>query len=168
MPIREVLHVPHPALRKKAHRVDDFDQELSDLLDDMVETMRSEAGVGLAGPQINVNQRVLVVEFARDTEEDIPPTVYTLVNPQITQFSSDTVVGAEGCLSIPGLMGDVERSRQITLQAQDRRGDPVKFKAQGWLARIFQHEVDHLKGILFTDRADQVWKIDEEEEYHAV
>jgi peptide deformylase len=166
---RKVLHVPHPSLRKKAQPVVDFDQDLETLLDDMVETMRAEAGVGLAGPQIDVGLRVIVVEFGSETHPDLPPTLFTVVNPEITDFSQETEIGAEGCLSIPDQMGDVERAVRITLEGQNRRGEPLKMKPSGWLARIFQHEVDHLDGILFTDRADEVWDIEEQEQdYHTV
>jgi len=169
MALRKVLRVPHPSLRQKARPVVDFDQELGTLIDDMVETMRSESGVGLAGPQIDVGLRVIVVEFGSETNPDLPPTLYPVVNPRITDFSLETEVGAEGCLSIPDQMGDVERAVQITLEGQNRRGEPIKMKPRGWLARIFQHEVDHLDGILFTDRADEVWNIDEQEQdYHTV
>ncbi|MDZ7844241.1 MAG: peptide deformylase [Anaerolineales bacterium] len=169
MSLRKIVEVPHPSLRNKAERVTEFDQDLKALLDDMVETMRAEDGVGLAGPQIDVGKRVLVVEFGSETDPELPPTVYQLVNPEITRSSPETVLGAEGCLSIPGFMGDVERSLHITIEGQNHRGDPLKMQPRGWLARVFQHEVDHLNGILFTDRAEQVWEIeDEAEDYHAV
>lgn len=169
MTLRQVIHVPHPALRKTARPVVEFDSALDQLLEDMVETMQAEAGVGLAGPQIDVNQRVIVVQYGDENNPDLPPALYTLVNPRITNFSEETAVGAEACLSIPDLMGDVERAVRITLEAQNRRGEPIKMKPRGWLARIFQHEVDHLDGILFTDRAEEVWEVDEpEEDYHTV
>ena len=169
MATRKVINVPHPTLRAQAAPVTSFDQELEALLDDMAETMRAAHGVGLAGPQIDVSRRVIVVEIGSEMDEELPPTLYKLVNPEITNFSLETVIGAEGCLSIPGLMGDVERAQRITLEAQDPRGEPIKLQAQGWLARVFQHEVDHLNGVLFTDKAERVWKTDEEtEEYHAV
>jgi len=162
MALRDVITVPHPTLRKKAARVEEFDQELQQLIDDMVETMRQEAGVGLAAPQIDVSQRVIVIEFGSEDDPDVPAALYTLVNPRITRFSPDTVSGAEGCLSIPGLMGEVDRAYQVTVEAQDRFGSAVKLHPQGWLARVFQHEIDHINGILYTDRAQQVWKTEED------
>jgi peptide deformylase len=84
--------------------------------------------------------------------------LYTLINPEITRFSSDSEVGTEGCLSIPGFAGDVERPLGVTVKGLNRRGQPIKIKAEGWLARIFQHEMDHLDGVLFIDRAEKVWK----------
>lgn len=161
MALREVIEVPHPTLREKAKEVSTFDQELGELMDDLVETMRHEVGAGLAAPQVNVSQRVIVVEFGSEDDETVPPTLYTVVNPEITKFSQEMVTGAEGCLSIPGLMGDVERSYSIIIQGQNRRGEPFKMKAEGWLARIFQHEVDHLNGVLYTDRATRVWNTEE-------
>ena len=86
------------------------------------------------------------------------PRLYTIVNPEIVRPSKETVVGTEGCLSIPGLVGDVERSESVTVKGFSRRGQPMKIKANGWLARIFQHEIDHLNGVLFTDKAIQVWQ----------
>lgn len=161
MSVREVINVPHPTLRKKAEKVQNFDEELAVLIDDMIETMRHESGAGLAAPQVNVSRRVIVVEFGSEEDETIPPTLYTLVNPEITKFSQELVTGAEGCLSIPGLMGEVERSQSITLQGKTPQGKAVKIKAEGWLARIFQHEVDHLNGVLYTDRASEVWNTEE-------
>jgi len=166
MPVREVIHVPHPTLREKAEKVTAFDDQLQSLIDDMVETMRHEAGVGLAAPQVNVSKRVIVVEFGSEEDESIPPTLYAIVNPRITTFSQDVVSGAEGCLSIPGLIGEVERPRSITIEGKNRHGEPFKMKAEGWLARVFQHEVDHINGMLFTDRASEVW--DTEEDYDPV
>ncbi len=158
MRIREIITVPHPALRRKARPVTRFDESLQNLIDDMVETMRDAPGVGLAAPQVNVPLRAIVVEYSED--EDAPPKLYTLVNPEITRHSRETEVGVEGCLSIPGLLGDVERYTRITVRGQSRRGQPMKLKLEGWIARIFQHEIDHLNGVLFTDKALSVYKAD--------
>ena len=124
--------------------------------------MRAAPGVGLAGPQVNEPLRVIVVEFGDEEDEEVPKKLYVLVNPEISRTSSETLVAAEGCLSVPGLMGDVERSTAVTVIAKNRRGQPIKLKAKGWLARIFQHEVDHVNGILFLDRAEKVYKPEEE------
>jgi peptide deformylase len=136
---------------------------LQTLIDDMVETMRVAPGVGLAAPQVNVPLQVIVVEFGDEEDEDAPPKLFTVVNPEIVRASNDMVTGVEGCLSIPGIVGEVERVDQITVQGQNRRGQPLRLKAEGWLARIFQHEIDHLNGVLFTDRASRVWKPEEGE-----
>ncbi len=161
MAVLEITKVPDKILKRKAKHVSDFGPDLQNLIDDMVETMREAPGVGLAGPQVNQLLRVIVVEFGDEEDEEIPPQLYTLVNPEISKMSKDTVVGTEGCLSIPELVGDVERSESITIKAQTRHGQVTKLKASGWLARIFQHEIDHLNGILFTDRAEAIYRLED-------
>lgn len=161
MPPREVIVIPHPTLRKKAAPVTDFGEETQQLIEDMILTLQEESGAGLAAPQVNVSQQVILVEFGSEEDETIPPTLYVTVNPKITRFSQEMVSGAEGCLSIPRLMGEVERSQEIVVEGQDRYGEPLKMKLHGWVARIFQHEIDHLNGILYTDRTTNVWETDE-------
>ena len=161
MALREIVTIPNQVLRRKAHKVTDFGPELQILVDEMVETMRAAPGVGLAAPQVAVPWRVIVVEFGSEDDENIPPKLYTVVNPVITRASKDTLVGTEGCLSVPGIVGDVERSEAVVVKGFSRRGQPVTVKAKGWLARIFQHEIDHLEGVLFTDRAENVWQTEE-------
>lgn len=158
MAVREIVTVPHPTLRRNARKVTDFGPKLQTLIDDMVEIMRVAPGVGLAAPQIDVSQRVIVVEFGDEEDETVEPSLYTVVNPEIMRPSRETVIGTEGCLSIPMLVGDVERSESVTVKGLNRRGQPIKLKAKGWLARIFLHEVDHLNGVLFIDKAIQVWE----------
>ncbi len=162
MPAREIIIVPHPTLRKKAVQVTDFGDELQELVDDMITTLHEASGAGLAAPQVNVTQQVILVEFGSEEDEDIPPIMYVTVNPKITRFSQELANGAEGCLSIPGFMGEVERAQEILVEGQDRYGKPLKRRVEGWLARIFQHEIDHLNGILFTDRTTQIWETDED------
>lgn len=167
MAIREIVSVPDAVLRRKARKVTEFDKDLQKLIDDMIETMREAPGVGLAAPQVGISQQLIVVEFSEsddDEEEEAPKKLFALVNPEIVKVSEEMVTGVEGCLSIPGLVGEVDRPLQVYIRAQNRRGQPVKIKAQGWLARIFQHEIDHLEGVLFTDRATRVWKPSKEEE----
>jgi peptide deformylase len=164
MALRNIVTIPEPVLRRKARKVTDFGPGLQTLIDDMVETMHDAPGVGLAAPQVDVPLRVIVVEFGDEEDEEIPPKLYTLVNPEIVRASEETVVGTEGCLSVPGLVGDVERTLSLTLKAQNRLGRAVRVKASGWLARIFQHEIDHLNGVLFTDRAVRIWQPKEGEE----
>jgi len=161
MAIRNIVTVPAPVLRRKARRVTDFGLELQTLIDDMIETMRAAPGVGLAAPQVGVPLRVIVVEFGDEEDESVPPKLYVMVNPEITRRSRETEIGTEGCLSIPGLVGDVERALEVTVRGQSRRGQPMKLKVRGWLARIFQHEIDHLNGVLFTDLAERVWSPEE-------
>jgi peptide deformylase len=134
----------------------------------MVETMRAAPGVGLAAPQIGVSRRVIVVEYGEDSPDpEAPPRpkkLYTLVNPEIVRHSDETVLGNEGCLSIPGFYGEVERYQSVTVKGLNRRGQPTRVKAKDWLARIFQHEIDHINGVLYIDRANQVWKVEDEEQ----
>ncbi len=162
MALRSIVTIPDPVLRRKARKVTDFGPELQNLLDDMVDTMREAPGVGLAAPQVGIPIRAVVVEFGDEEDESIPPKLFVVVNPEISRNSQDTVTGAEGCLSIPGYAGDVDRFTGVTIRGLNRHGQPVRIKAEGWLARIFQHEIDHLEGILFTDRAERVWKIEDE------
>ena len=161
MATREIVTTPDPVLRKKARKVSDFGPELQKLIDDMVETMRAAPGVGLAAPQVNVSQRVIVVEYGDEEDEEAPAKLYTLVNPEIVRYSTETVLGNEGCLSVVGYQGEVDRFLQVTVKALNRRGKPVKIKAKGWTARIFQHEIDHLDGVLFVDRATKVWQVEQ-------
>jgi peptide deformylase len=164
MAIREVITVPHPTLYKKARKVTDFGPKLQTLIDDMVETMREAPGVGLAATQVDVPLKMIVVEFGDEEDETVQPKLYVMVNPEISRHSQETIIGTEGCLSIPNLVGDVERHESVTVKFLNRHGKPSKLKAKNWLARIIQHEIDHLHGILFTDLATQVWEPMTEEE----
>ena len=166
MAIREIVTIPDPVLRRKAQTVSKVDDETKLLIDDMVETMREAPGVGLAAPQVGVSQRVIVVEYTTDEEdENAPKKLYAVVNPEMKIHGKDSEVGVEGCLSLPGLQGEVERSIKITVKGLNRQGNPIRIKASGWLARIFQHEIDHLNGIVFTDRASRIWMPSEGEEF---
>jgi peptide deformylase len=162
MAVREIITHPAPVLRRKARKVNDFGPKLQTLIDDMVETMRVAPGVGLAAPQVNISLRVIVVEFGDENDEEVPPKLYVVVNPEIVRPSKDTEIGTEGCLSIPGFVGDVERPDAAIVKGLNRRGKPLRIKAKGWLARIFQHEVDHLNGILFIDRAEKIYELEGE------
>ncbi len=161
MALREIITPPDPVLRRKARPVKNFDEKLQTLIEDMIETMRAAPGVGLAAPQVSVSEQLIVVEYGDDEDEEAPPKLYVIANPKITRFDTETELGVEGCLSIPGLVGEVERSLAVTVKGQNRRGQPMTVKARGWLARIFQHEIDHIEGVLFTDRATRVWKPEE-------
>jgi len=164
MALREIITVPHPTLLKKARNITDFGTQLQTLIDDMVETMRAAPGLGLAAPQVDIPLRLIVIEFGDEDDETVPPKLFTVINPEITRHSQETIVGTEGCLSVPNLVGDVERCESITVKGLNRQGQPLKIKAKGWLARIFQHEIDHLNGILFTDLATRIWEPVTEEE----
>ena len=176
MALREIITLPDPILRRKAKPITKFDKELQSLIDDMIETMREAPGVGLAAPQVNIGQQLIVVEHSEDEEEDDddlpegeekpekPKKLYVMINPQIVKTSEEKVMGVEGCLSIPGLQGEVERHTAVQVKGLNRHGQPLKLKVDGWMARIFQHEIDHLNGVLFTDRASRIWKLTEEED----
>jgi peptide deformylase len=134
----------HPVLRAKAKKVSRFDTYLARLVADMWETMRDAPGVGLAAPQIGESLRVLVAEFE---DEQV-----TLVNPEIVKRNDEVELGTEGCLSIPGYVGDhVPRALSVTVKGRDARGKEIRVRAEGWFARILQHEIDHLDGILYID-----------------
>ncbi len=158
MTVRTIVTIPQPVLRRKAARVTDFGPDLQKLIDDMIDTMRAAPGVGLAAPQVGVSRRVIVVEY-EDPEAGIPHQLYAVVNPEIVAFSKATEVGVEGCLSIPGIVGEVERALTVEVRGVDRRGRPFSLRPSGWLARIFQHEIDHLNGVLFTDRAARIERV---------
>ena len=168
MTLRRIVTLPEPVLKRKARTVTKFDKDLQTLLDDMVETMRDAPGVGLAAPQIGLSERIIVIEYYEKEEdeenEDAPKKVWAMVNPEIVKSSEETLPGVEGCLSIPGLVGEVERHTAVQVKGMNRHGKPMKVKAKGWLARIFQHEIDHLNGVLFTERATRVWRPSEEVE----
>ena len=173
MAIREVVVLTDPVLRKKAHKATVFDKKFQVLVDDMVETMLVAPGVGLAAPQVGVSQRLITVQLPEPDPEDEEGveqygehagTLYVVVNPKITRRSKEMVDGVEGCLSVPGFMGEVERHEMVVVTGQDRHGKPFRIKAAGWLARVFQHEIDHLNGQLFIDIAKQVWEIEPDDE----
>jgi len=171
MALRKIVTLPEPVLRRKARTVTTFNKNLQTLIDDMIETMREAPGVGLAAPQVNISERLIVVEYAEEDEEEEgedqpekPKKLFVMINPEIVRSSAETLMGVEGCLSIPNLVGEVERHAAIQVKGLNRHGKPAKVKAEGWLARIFQHEIDHLNGILFPDRATRVWQPQDEVE----
>jgi peptide deformylase len=166
MTIREIITPENPILRKKAHKVTNFkDPKLQKLIDDMVETMLDAPGVGLAAPQVAVSQRVITVKLpdddvSREEYGEDAGVLYVVINPEIARASEEMVEGMEACLSIPGYYGLVDRHESITVKGTDRNGKSLRIKAEGWLARVFQHEIDHLDGILFIDegRAKKIWR----------
>src|SRR4030043_281834 len=158
MAILKIVTLPQTVLRHKARKVSDFGPDLQSLVNDMIEAMRQAPGVGLAAPQVGESSRLIVVEYSDEENDEVPPKLYVMVNPEITRASQETVLGTEGCLSVPGIQGDVERLEAITVKGLNRHGHPMTVKAKGWLARIFQHEIDHLDGVLFVDRAEKLWQ----------
>lgn len=149
MALRNIRVDDDPILRKKSREVTEFNDRLFDLLDDMRETMYASGGVGLAGPQVGVLRRVVVMDVSEDRNDYIE-----LINPVIT-FEEGEQTGNEGCLSLPGLCGVVTRPMVVKVKAQNRQGKWCLYKGEGLKARCFCHEIDHLDGILYKDKLDE-------------
>ena len=143
MAIRNIVKVGDDVLRKVCRTHMTFDEKLWSLLDDMAETMYKAEGVGLAAPQVGILRRVCVV--------DVGEGLIELINPVITE-KSGSQKGSEGCLSVPDRYEEVTRPNKVTVRAQNRKGENIEIKAEGFLARAFCHEIDHLDGILYIDR----------------
>lgn len=158
MAIKEIVKHPSPILKEKCKEVTKFDQKLANLLDDMYETMVESDGVGLAAPQIGVALQVAIVEV--DEELD----VIEMINPVVTAIGGSEVE-IEGCLSFPGLYGEVERPFYVKVEAQERDGSLYELEAEGYEARAILHEIDHLNGVLFDSK---ITRIVTEEELEAL
>jgi peptide deformylase len=143
MALLPILTQEAPVLRQKAKRVSRVDDSIRKLIDDMVETMVAAPGVGLAANQVGVALRVIVVK----TDANL----YSLVNPEMVKATGEQV-GLEGCLSIPGYVGEVKRAQRVVVRGLNRHGKTVRIKGDDLLARAFQHEIDHINGVLFIDR----------------
>ena len=168
MTVLPIIQPDNPLLRRPAQPVTDFDAELQALVDDMVETMVAAQGAGLAGPQVAQSKRLIVVRLPDDEDSleeygEDAGKLHIVANPSIVWRSDVKVSGVEGCLSMPGLLGDVERYSSIEVAGHDRQGKPMRLTASGWLARVFQHEIDHLDGVLYIDIASRVWRQEAEE-----
>ena len=167
MPVRPIVLSDNPLLRQRSRRVKRFGPALQQLVDDMVETMHAANGIGLAAIQVGVPERVIVVQLPEDDENPTDGKLYVVVNPEVARKSRETEDGIEGCLSIPGWVGEVPRHRAVTVKGRDLHGKPVRIKAQELLARVFQHEVDHVSGVLFIDHIkdpEKIWPVPEGEE----
>jgi peptide deformylase len=138
-------------LRSRSRKVQKVTPKLAALAEQMLETMRNANGVGLAAPQVGVRQRLFVVELPEDEENEQPRETFVVFNPEIVKSSGEQV-GYEGCLSVPGYIGKVARAEKTTIKGLDEQGQPVRYGAEGYLARVFQHEIDHLDGVLYTDK----------------
>lgn len=144
---REIRLLGDPVLRRPAEPVPEMDDEIRALMDDMLETMYAADGVGLAAPQVGLSRQVIVLDVrASDT------TPIGLANPRIVEQSRELARDEEGCLSLPGLSEVVERSATVTVEGLDRDGELRRIEASGLLARVLQHEIDHINGVLFIDR----------------
>ena len=150
MALREIRILGDPVLRVPAEEVLEFDEEIRTLAEDMIETMYRAAGIGLAGPQVGISRRLIVVDLGEADEEGVGPIA--LVNPRVVESSRKRDRAPEGCLSIPGMEEVVERPASVTVEGFNPRGEPVTIEAQGLFSRALQHEIDHLDGILFIDR----------------
>ncbi len=154
MSIRYVVQTGDPVLRQKCTEVKNFNKELCDLLDDMKVTVRAEQGAGLAAPQVGVPLRVVVI--------DVGEGYFELVNPVIISTKGEQT-GAEGCLSVKGKQGTVTRPNKVKAEYRDRKGKKHKLTADGFFARAVCHELDHLDGILYTDKASEVYDLPPED-----
>ena len=168
MALLKIIQPDNPVLRKYAVRISDFGDGLQALIEDMLETVVDAEGVGLAGPQVAQSLRLILVRLpdndeAQEEYGDDAGKLYVVANPKIVKRSEETVTGVEGCLSLPGLLGDVDRYRSIEVTGQDRHGNPIYLQVNDLLARVFQHEIDHLDGRLFIDIATNVWRPEEDE-----
>jgi peptide deformylase len=151
MAILPMVDYNNPVLRQKAKRVSSIDGAIAQLIDDMVETMREVGGVGLAAPQVGVPLRIAVIELP---DEEI----IVLVNPKIVKRSGERQI-EEGCLSIPGYRGEIQRSEKVTVKGLDRFGREIRIKGDGLLAQALEHELDHLDGTLYIDHLESIDKL---------
>jgi peptide deformylase len=151
-----------PVLRRKAKRVTSFGPALEALVEDMLDSMHAVNGLGLAAPQIGVPLRVIVIEIPEEIDEEgsmlAPSELHVFCNPQLVKQSGEEEA-IEGCLSVPGYEGTVKRAASVTVKGQDIQGRRIRVKAEGLLARAFQHEIDHLNGTLYVDRVDSPEKL---------
>jgi peptide deformylase len=166
--VRRILRAEEMVVGQKAKKVRDFGPSLEVLVEDMIETMRVAPGIGLAAPQIGVPLRVIVVELPPKEGEEEPQQGKPLVicNPEVVKSWGEEE-GDEGCLSLPGYVGEVKRASRVTVKGQDLKGKKIRVKAQGLLGRALQHEIDHLNGMLFTARLesiDQLRRLEKSEE----
>ncbi|HKQ33493.1 MAG TPA: peptide deformylase [Thermodesulfobacteriota bacterium] len=168
MALRKILTYPDPFLRKKCARIEEIGDEVLGILEDMAETMYQARGVGLAASQIGIDKRIVVVDIspknksAEDEDEEVAidieyegPGLLELINPEIIS-SEGEIIAEEACLSIPGFTSDVKRKKKVTIEFYNREGDLMEIEAEDLLARVFQHEIDHLNGVLFIDRLSRL------------
>jgi peptide deformylase len=162
MAVREIIQVGDTRLRDKSRPVQRVTQEIRQLVDDMIDTMYENDGVGLAAVQIGEMHRILVIEIPEDEEVWGSGELFVVLNPEIVKESRETEVGIEGCLSVRGYAGEVERAMEILVRGEDIQGKPFRLRPRGYLARVFQHEIDHLNGVLYIDRLvapDRIWEV---------
>ena len=154
-----IHHLGDRVLRQPAKRIVKVDDELRQLIRDMLQTMYSQDGVGLAAPQVGIHKQLVVVDVEPEDQTKLP---LVLINPVIKSLTGDLCTDQEGCLSIPGVYLDVQRPDTIEVAYKDEHGRPQTLKANGFLARAIQHEIDHLNGVLFVDRVENKLALDQE------
>jgi len=161
MAIRKIREIGDDLLRKKSRPFEKVDEKAIELLEDLYETLKQTPdGVGLAAPQVGVLRRAIVVDLSTEEGGEGP---YKLINPVIVKRSGEQIC-REGCLSVPGKLGDVIRPKKVVVEALNEKGEKVVIKAQDLLAVVFSHEIDHLDGILFVDKADELFDAEESED----
>lgn len=168
MPVLEIIQLGHPLLRSSAQLVDNIqDQNIQNLIDNLIATVGQANGVGIAAPQVAESYRLFIVASRPNLRYPNAPTMEptAIINPQILAHSSEVVKGWEGCLSIPEIRGYVPRYEAIEIEYTDRNGELQKQELTDFVARIFQHEYDHLNGIVFLDRLESTQDIITEQEY---
>ena len=153
-------------LRIKAKKIKKFDPAIAKLLDDLLETLHAANGIGLAAPQIGISLRALVIEIPEEKDDPHSGERVVLCNPELIKAEGEQI-GEEGCLSIPGYVGIVRRALKVTVKGLNRKGKEIRVKGEGLFARALQHEIDHLDGVLFTDRLEKpedLFRINEDHE----
>ena len=171
MPLLKIARLGHPRIRCDAEPVSEGDlhtPETQKFIDEMVETMRDAGGVGIAAPQVHVAKQIIAIEVSPENprypgQTPIPLTI--VVNPSLIEHSDETEGGWEGCLSVPDLRGVVPRWKRVVVKGVNRHGHPVQFEAEGFFARVFQHEIDHLNGKVFLDRLPDLQTLTHLREY---
>ena len=159
MALRQIREVGDDLLRKKSRTIEVVDDKIREILDDMHETLKaSKDGIGLAAPQVGILKRLVVIDLSAEDGE-----IYKLVNPVIVKSKGEQVC-REGCLSVPGMLGDVIRPKEIVVEALNENGEKIKIKAKDLLAIVLCHEIDHLDGVLFIDKATELFDNVEEED----
>ena len=153
----EIRLYPDPVLREKAEPIEEITDEIRALADELVETLTLRVGYGLAAPQVGILKRLIVV--------DVDDELYVLANPEIVELGEERVLGVEGCLSIPGIEAEVERARRVVVRGLTMDGELVTVEAEDLLARVFQHEIDHLNGVLFIDHLGRAKRLQLLKEY---
>jgi len=151
MALLEIKKYPDPILKKKCQEVEEVTPEIKKLIEDMIETMEKNDGVGLAAPQVGILKRVIIVETEKGPQG--------FINPKIIKKTKETEMDSEGCLSVPGIFLKIKRWKGVEIEALNKEGEKVQFKTTGLIARIFQDEIDHLNGILIIDRVNPIERL---------